>query len=164
MIDDTPITRAARRLRLVTLLGTALVAIGFILGAGALLTGRDAAMPGMSIEAGGLPSAPAAIIMTLFGLLIVLALLRLVAMLREVERGVTFPAAALRGFARYLCLAVIASLAGPPVLAAIWGVEPVTLSFDSNQVLMLLVTGMLFLVARLLDEARAIADDSSQIV
>ncbi|MBX3562891.1 MAG: hypothetical protein KF780_13885 [Sphingomonas sp.] len=164
MTSNPLVARTARRLRVMTLLGTALVAAGFVAGAAALVMGRDAALPGMSIEAGGLPPMPAAIMMALFGLLIVLALLRLAAMLREVERGVPFPAAALRGFARYLCLAVIASLAGPPALAAIWGVEPVTLSFDSNQVLMLLVTGMLFLVARLLDEARAIADDASQIV
>ena len=50
----------------------------------------------------------------LFGLLLGLALLRLVAMLRQIEGGEPFAAAGLRGFARWLFLAVFVSWLAPP--------------------------------------------------
>ena len=164
MTNPESLARAARRLRLLTLFGTALVLLAFLFAAGLTFGGHAADFPGIAVHAGELPPAPAAIMMVLFGALIALALLRMAAMLREVEQGRIFPAAALRGFARYLFLAMLASIAGPPALAAAWGARQLSLSLDSGQVLMLLVTGLLFLVARLLDEARAIADDASQIV
>jgi len=165
-MNEPPATlvRAARRLRLVTLFGTALVLIGFLFGAWVTLAGRGAEFPALGVGAGGLPPVPAAIVLALFGLLVALALLRLAAMLREVEGGIAFPAAALRGFARYLFLAVLASILGPPLLGLAWGMERVSLSLDSGQALMLLITGLLFFVARLLGEARRLADDHSQIV
>ena len=54
----------------------------------------------------------------LFGLLLGLALLKLVAMLRRIEGGAPFAAAGLRGFARYLFLAVLASVLAPPLIQA----------------------------------------------
>jgi hypothetical protein len=164
MTDPASLPRAARRLRLLTLFGTAFVLLAFLFAAGLALDGRLADVPNMTIHAGGLPPVPAAIMIVLFGSLVGLALLRMAALLREVEQGRIFPAAALRGFAFFMFLAVAASILAPPLLAMAWGARQFALSLDSDQLLMLLVTGLLFLVARLLGEAQAIADDASQIV
>ena len=163
MIDPpSGIARSARRLRILTIGGMAFLAIAFTTSAVTLI--MDADLPGLSVQTGELSPVPAAIMIALTGLLLGLALLRLVSMLRDVERGVTFPAGALRGCARHLFLTVLASIFGPPVLKLVWGERGAMLTLDSGQILMLLITGLLFLVARLLDEARAIADDASQIV
>lgn len=164
MMISSSLARTARRLRFLALAGAALVLLAFLLAAGLTLGGRTGDVPGLIVQAADLPPVPSAILMILFAALIGLALLRMAAMLREVEGGSPFPAAALRGFARYLFLAVLASIAGPPLLTVAWGARSLVLSFGSDQLLMLLVTGLLFLVARLLDAAQVIADDSSQIV
>lgn len=159
-----PIRRAARRLRLFTLFGIALIELVILFAAWVLVEGRAADFPALEIRTGGLPPVPAALALLLFGLLLGLALLRLVAMLREVEGGAAFPARGLRGFARYLFLAVLASVFAPPLAHAILGARRVELSPGGGAALMLIVTGLLFFVARLLDEARRLADDHSQIV
>jgi hypothetical protein len=169
MSEPSPsIRRSARRLRLVTLFATALVELGIAFGAWVLLAGRPENMPWLGIEVGGLPRVPAAIVLLLFGLLLGLALLRLVAMLRQIEGGAPFAAAGLRGFARYLFLAVFVSWLAPPLIFLAFGDAAghhhLHLSLDSSEALMLLVTGLLFFVARLLAEAERLADEHSQIV
>lgn len=163
-----PIRRAARRLRLVTLFVTALIELAILFAIWVLLAGRPQDWPGLGIEAGGLPPAPSAFVLALFGLLLGLALLRLAAMLREIERGAPFAAAGLRGFARYLFCAVLASVLAPPLLGLAMGDgsgrHRLQLSLDSGEILVLLITGLLFFVARLLAEAERLADEHSQIV
>lgn len=159
-----PIRRAARRLRLFTLFGIALIELVILFAAWVLAEGRAADFPALEIRTDGLPPVPAALTLLLFGLLLGLALLRLVAMLRQIESGTLFPAGSLRGFARYLFLAVLASVFAPPLIHAITGARRVDLSLGGGAFLMLIVTGLLFFVARLLDEARRLADDHSQIV
>ena len=67
--------------------------------------------------AGGLVGWPAAIVLLLVGVLLIVALSYLVAMLRRVEAGAPFAAARqLRGFARFLFLAVLASVLLPPLI------------------------------------------------
>ncbi|HEV7658922.1 MAG TPA: hypothetical protein VGO55_03665 [Allosphingosinicella sp.] len=165
-MSETPphIRRAARRLRLVTLFGIALVELLILFAAWVLAAGRAADFPALEIRTEGLAPWPAAGILLLFGLLLGLALLKLVAMLRQIEGGAPFAAAGLRGFARYLFLAVLATVLAPPVLHAAAGARRIDLSLGSGAALMLLVTGLLFFVARLLDEAQRLADDHSQIV
>jgi hypothetical protein len=162
------IRRAARRLRLVTLFATALVELVIAFAAWVLVAGRPRDWPWLGIETGGLPPAPAALVLILFGLLLGMALLRLVAMLRAIEGGAPFAAAGLRGFARYLFLALLSSVLAPPLLGLAFadgnGGHRLHLSLDSGEALMLLVTGLLFFVARLLAEAERLADEHSQIV
>jgi ABC-type nickel/cobalt efflux system permease component RcnA len=129
-----------------------------------LVEGRAADFPALEIRTAGLAPWPAACALLLFGLLLGLALLKLVAMLRQIEGGAPFAAAGLRGFARYLFLAVLATVFAPPLLQAATGAHRIDLSLGSGAALMLIVTGLLFFVARLLDEARRLADDHSQIV
>jgi hypothetical protein len=165
-MSETPphIRRAARRLRLFTLFGIALIELVILFAAWVLVEGRAADFPALEIRTDGLAPWPAAGALLLFGLLLGLALLKLVAMLRQIEGGAPFAAAGLRGFARYLFLAVLATVLAPPVLHAATGARRIDLSLGSGAALMLIVTGLLFFVARLLDEARRLADDHSQIV
>lgn len=164
-MNDVPasLRRSARRLRLVALFGLALVELLILFAAWVLIAGRREAFPMLAIQDQGMAPLPAALALLLFGLLIGLALLRLVAMLRQVEAGVRFPARALRGFATWLFLAVLVSVFAPLAGAFVHG-GPVMLSLSGGEALMLLVTGLLFFVARLLGEAQALADDHSQIV
>lgn len=165
-MSETPphIRRAARRLRLFTLFGIALIELVILFAAWVLVEGRAADFPALEIRTAGLAPWPAAGALLLFGLLLGLALLKLVAMLRQIEGGAPFAAAGLRGFARYLFLAVLATVLAPPLLQAATGTHRIDVSLGSGAALMLIVTGLLFFVARLLDEARRLADDHSQIV
>jgi len=165
-MSETPsnIRRAARRLRLFALFGIALTELFILFAAWVLVQGRAADFPALEIRTEGLAPWPAAGVLLLFGLLLGLALLRLVAMLRQIEGGAPFAAAGLRGFARYLFLAVLASVLAPPLVHAATGASRVNLALGGGAALMLLVTGLLFFVARLLDEAQRLADDHSQIV
>ena len=169
MNENPPKLRnAARRLRLFALFAIALVELGIAFAIFVLLAGRPQDWPGLGIETGGLPPVPAASVLALFGLLLGLALFRLVGMLRQIEHGASFPAAGLRGFARWLFLAVLLPIVVPPLIGLAIGDgsgrHRLQLSLDSGELLMLLVTGLLFFVARLLDEARRLADEHSQIV
>ncbi len=165
-MNETPLKlrRAARRLRLAALVITALVELAILFAAWVTLNGNAAGFPALEIETGGLPPVPGAIALLLFGLLIALALLRAAALLRAVEAGQIFPARPLRGFALYLFLAVLLTVVGPPLLHLASGAHRIELSLSGGQMLLLLLTGLLFFVARLLDEAQRLADDHSQIV
>jgi hypothetical protein len=97
--------------------------------------------------------------------LLAAALLHLTAMLKTIEQGTPFAGAArLRNFALYLFLAVLAGVLLPPVLRLASGTPSAALTLSSGEVLMLLVTAILFLVARLLTEAQRVADEHGQIV
>jgi hypothetical protein len=165
-MSETPphIRRTARRLRLVTLFGIAAIELLVLFAAWVLVEGRAADFPALQIRTEGLPPTPAALSLLLVGLLFGLALFKLVAMLRRIEGGSPFAAAGLRGFARYLFLALLASALAPPLIHAAAGAGRIALSMGGGTALMLLVTGLLFFVARLLDEAQRLADDHSQIV
>jgi hypothetical protein len=163
---ETPsnLRRAARRLRLLVLFVAALIELVILFAAWVQLTGKAADFPALTIETGGLPPVPGAIDLLLFGLLIGLALLRAAALLRQVERGNPFPARALRGFAFYLFLVVLFSVLAASLIKLAIGVGRVELSLSGGDALMLLLTGLLFFVARLLDEAQRLAEDHGQIV
>ncbi|HYI49316.1 MAG TPA: hypothetical protein VEX35_12715 [Allosphingosinicella sp.] len=165
-MSETPpkIARAARRLRLLTLFAIAVIELLILFAAWVVAEGRAADFPMLNIHTGGLARGPAALSLLLFGLLFGAALLKLVAMLRRIEGGAPFAAAGLRGFARYLFFAVLVSELAPPLIGAAMGSGRMVLMLGSGSALMLLVTGLLFFVARLLDEAQRLADDHSQIV
>lgn len=158
------IRRAARRLRLLAMFGIALIELVILFAAWVLIEGRAADFPALEIRTDGIGPVPAALTLLLFGLLLGLALFRLVAMLRQIEGGAPFAAKGLRGFARYLFLAVLVTVVAPPLIHAGMGANRIALSLGGGAALMLVVTGLLFFVARLLDEAQRLADDHSQIV
>ncbi len=156
--------RAARRLRLFVLVAASLVELLILFAAWVTLNGNAASVPAVHVETDGLAPVPGAIALLVTGLLVGLALLRAAALLRAVEAGQAFPARALRGFAFWLFLAVLFGVLGPPLLQLASGSERIEVSLSGDQALMLLLTGLLFFVARLLDEARRLADEHSQIV
>jgi hypothetical protein len=165
-MNETPphLRRAARRLRYVALFVTALVELVILFAAWVTLSGNSANFPAFDIHTGDLAPVPGAIALLLFGLLIGLAMLRAAALLRAVEGGQVFPARPLRGFALWLFLTVLFAVLGPPLLQLASGTRLLVLSLGGGEALMLLLTGLLFFVARLLDEAQRLADDHSQIV
>jgi hypothetical protein len=168
MHDST--RRGARRLRRLTQAAMALLALGTIGVAAIQLAGPPRTGPAIvHVDAGGLAPVPGAIFFVLVGLLLGLALRRLARMLHRVELGAPFTGGGdLRGFALWLFLSVLAAILVPPLLqlaeVAATRSGRITFSLEGGQLLMLLVTGLLFLVARLLDEAQRVADDASQIV
>jgi len=160
--------RSARLMRLVTLFGIALLVIVTVFAAWASVAGTPNFDPvDVRIDAGGLSGWPATIVLLVTSALLVIALSYMVAMLRRVESGAPFAAARqLRGFARFLFLAVLASVLLPPLFQLALGPpdQRVMFALAGSDLLMLFVTGLLFFVARLLDEAQRVADDFSQIV
>jgi hypothetical protein len=164
------IRASARRLRYVALGAIALFELVLLFAIWVLLAGRRDEFPAVQVHDSGLPPWPAAGTLLLIGVLVGIALFRLVRMLGRVEAGAAFAAAGdLRGFAFYLLLAVVASVFVPPLLqlaiaAGSGASHRVDFVLGGTELLTLLVSGLLFFVARLLDEAQRLADDHSQIV
>jgi hypothetical protein len=172
MTELSPSTaRSARLLRYATQAGIALLGLAILLALWVLLTGRMEILgAAVRVEGEGLPPRAAAGAVALLAVMLILALRRLVRMLRIVEAGRPFGTAGeLHGFAGWLFLTVLAAVLLPPLIHLALGAERggahmATFSMSGDQALMLLVTGLLFLVARLLDEAQRLADDHEQIV
>ena len=164
------IRKSACRLRYVALAAIALFELILLFAAWVLIAGRQGEFAALQIHESGLPPWAAASTLLLVGLLVGIALFRLVRMLRRVEAGAPFAAAGdLRGFAYYLLLAVAASVFAPPLLqlgiaAASGAQHRADFALGGTELFALLVSGLLFFVARLLDEAQRLADDHSQIV
>lgn len=102
--------------------------------------------------------------------LVLVALWQLAEMLRLVGRGDHFSPAAIRrfrGFALFLFLASAVMFLAPLTLAFVTtppGPEQLRLPVRLRELLTMLVTGALFLVARLLEQARQIDSDLKEIV
>lgn len=164
MNRDRSIIRAARRLRRVTLGAVGLLALATLAGLWMLLVGPIVGTVSVMIDTGGLGGVPAAIALIVGAGLVAAALLQLAAMLRIVEQGAPFAASGrLRRFALYLFLAVLSAIL-LPLLLHVAATGTLIFSLDSGQLLMLFVTGLLFFVARLLEEAQRVAEDHEQIV
>ena len=165
-----PLRASARRLRYAALAAIALFELVLLLAVWLLLAGGRDSVPALQIHDSGLPPWAAAASLLLIGLFVGLALLRLTRMLARVEAGTPFAAAGdLRGFTFYLLLAVLVSVFAPAlfglvVQAQAGGEHRLELALGSTELLALLVSALLFFVARLLDEAQRLADDHSQIV
>jgi hypothetical protein len=172
MTDLSPKTiRSARLLRRVTLAGIAVLALILLVALWVAATGRmDLLGAPLRVDGDGLPPRGAAGAMAVLAVLLMFALRRLVQMLRLVEANRPFATAgALHGFALWLFVTVLASVLLPPILhaalgPAVDGARQATFTLSGDQALMLLVTGLLFFVSRLLDEAQRLADDHDQIV
>ncbi len=163
--------RAARRLRYVTIGLCGLFGLGILLAIWAVLANRRESLPAMQVIDDGLHPWAIAFALALVGLLVLLAMTRLVRLLRGVEEGAPFAIGRdLRGFAAYLFFAVLGAAFCPAIahiaLALATGTRPgpVPVTLDMSQLTMLLISGLLFFVARLLDEAQRVAEDASQIL
>ena len=167
-MNDPPlaIRRSARRLRFITLALIVLYEVGVALGTWILLTGRQAGLSWVEVHDRGISPWPAALTLIALGILIGLALYRLARLLRRIEQGAVFGVARdLRGFAFYIFMGVVATVVMPPVLTLLLdGGRSAAFRFGSSEAITLLLTGLLFLVAKVLDEAQQLAEDHSQIV
>lgn len=173
-IDDR-LARDARRLRRATLLG--LIAVLGLLVAGTLqglLQGSEPAMLRIS-------SRPDPAARDWLGILVALgtslpfamALWQLNLMLACIERGQIFvqpTIAHLRRFALYVLIAAITSILLPPAATVLAGLADgaalsrVTITFDGGDFFILLASGLLFFVVKLLGEAQRLAEDNRMIV
>lgn len=169
--EQARLARSARLLKHVTVAAVALVVPATLFAAWAAATGfgLDGAVS-LQIDNEGLAPLAAALNVVVIGVLLIIALLQLVAMLRSVEQGAPFRSAPrLRAFAFYLFLSVLAAILMPPLLQLAEGLvtarpRRVAMSLSGDDVMMLFVTGLLFFVARLLEEAQRVADEHGQIV
>jgi hypothetical protein len=170
--QDARVRRGARLLRYAVLTG---VVVLFATTAVALLMppGADSKVTAIvDIRAEGLPHAAAVgVAVVLCGLLTV-GLIHLVRMLRRLESGELFSPRVtrdLRAFALFALLSAVVSTLGAPAIRLIaalsqGGASELTLGADSGDIWLLLFTALLFLIARLIDEAIRIVDDHRQIV
>ena len=107
----------------------------------------------------------------LSALLLLAALWQLSTMLARIERGERFTPTVtrpFRSFALLLFLAAALTLIAPPLAMLLTPPAPghgaIVLPLNFRDVWTMLITGVLFLVARLLDEAQRIEADLSEIV
>lgn len=154
----------ARRLRLVVLAFLGLSLVAFALA----VVGLDAA-PALKIEtrAPGGSLWWAAVALTPFAI----ALWRLAAMLGHVAHGQLFTPAVMtgfRGFAFWLMLSAVASLLVPVIAASVAvanaGGGNIPIIIDVRSLLFLIAAAVLFLVARMLEEAARIDAELKEIV
>jgi len=157
------IVRLARRLRLTV---WALVLLLALATTAAILIPFAGGPNGAYLTYDGLPRAWAAPIAVLSIGLVLWGLIELGRMLRLVESDAAFSPRAtrhLKHFAALLMAAVLAEILVPPIVRmALQSV--LTLSLESNDALLLLVSLVFFLISRLLDAAAAYQEDSRSIV
>ena len=174
MVFSTNFARGARRLKLCTGIGLGIIAAIVLYAAAAGISGLGQSKgiyildsDGTSADRVGLISA------ALTGTPLAIALWRLMRMLRAIERGEIFTSTTvreLRGFALFVMISALASILVQPVIALIAGLASgadrvqLSLTFDLNDFFILLVSVLLFFVARLFSEAQRIADENEQIV
>jgi hypothetical protein len=158
MTTNAAIVRSARRLRLVVLSGIALIVVLYLLArflpeVGPFRVESHARLGG-----------------TLALLLLVVALVRLAQMLGAVSEGPLFGprvTQAFRSFAFWLFLSTLVDVLAAPAAAlaqAVGGDGHAALHFELRGLLMLVGALFLFLVARLLEQARAIEAELEGIV
>jgi hypothetical protein len=158
-MNNPSIARSARRLRLTVLIGIAVVVVLYLLG-----QFRPELGP-LRVESHGKVGGALAL------LLLVIALGRLAQMLGAVADGPLFGARvtqAFRSFALWLFLATLADVLAAPAAALartiVAGDGHTALHFELRGLLMLVGALFLFLVARLLEAARANEAELEKIV
>jgi hypothetical protein len=170
--QDARVRRGARHLRYGVLSGVVvlLVATFAALFIPQAEHSRVAAI--IDIHEQGMPHAAAVGVAVLLCGLLTVGLIHLMRMLRRLESGELFSPRVtqdLRAFTLFALLSAVVSTIGSPVIRLIamlrqGGASQLTLGADSGDIWLLLFTALLFLVARLLDEAIRIVDDHKQIV
>lgn len=174
MVFSSNLARGARRLKISTGIGLSIVTAIVLYATVAGITGLSQSEGFFILDSDGTSAGRTGLIAAaLTGSPLAIALWRLMRMLREIERGGVFTATTvreLRGFALFVMFSALASLFVQPIIdliaALISGADKVRLSmtFDLNDFFILLVSVLLFFVARLFSEAQRIADENEQIV
>lgn len=106
------------------------------------------------------------------GAALLVAIARIIRMMGRLAEGEAFSAGVssdLRGFAFWILIATVTSLVVPllvpSLIGAIWHVHPSAEgAISGNDMLVLLMSGILFQVSRLLEAAQQLADDHEQII
>ncbi len=165
MANMDSIARHARLLRGVALTGAAVLPLLALIGLAA---------PNRIVQvdsSGTLPLFWAGLVGVGQALLLAAALVALARMLGEIAGGRIFAPSATRpfhAFARLVLFSVIAGLVLPPaiegVLIVTAGWRHLTIGIDSTEFVLLLVSFVLFLVARLFDEAARLEEEMRSIV
>lgn len=147
------------------------VVLGPLLTASALVGAWQggSGLGGTTLDAAGLPLPWAGALAVAQSLLVSAALYQLAALLGQVQAERLFPQQAsgrVRRFAALLLLAVIVHGPASAVLAAVLGPHEgtVAIALDMADLLALLVTAVLWLVARFFDAASRLEDDHRSIV
>jgi hypothetical protein len=173
MPTETALSRNARTLRYVAYAGLALVVAATLYGVSGALLGQGAMEAGTGTPVAASSGAQDAIVLIATGVPFALALWELSRMLDRAEQGEIFSQSTithLRRFAMFVLVTAIISICLAPILAiggalvTGQGLEQVTVSFDAGDIFILLVSALLFFVARLFEEAQRIADENRQIV
>jgi hypothetical protein len=165
---STPFFGLARGLRVAA--AFCAVALPLIVVAAIALPDRGAPVVA-TIEAGGLPPGWGAALALAYTLLVSTALVELCRMLRRVEQGDAFSPAAIRHFRRFaawLAVAAFAAILLPALAvllrAAFAGSGGARLDLDGGDALFLLLSVLMFLIARLFEAAARYQQDSNEIV
>lgn len=165
-MQDSAIALSARRLRLLVLLGAALIIIAYLLGQFGPQLGP------LRVETRPDTAGWAGQAVVSFGLLLfVIALVRLAQMLSAVADGPLFGprvTRAFRGFAFWLFLSTLVDVVADPALAIAGRISAgggrVALAFELRDLLMMVGALFLFLLARMLEQARQIESELEEIV
>ena len=165
-MKNESIARSARRLRLLVLAGIALIVAVYLLGwlgpqLGPVTVQSDLRSAGWAGQ----------LLIALALLLFVMALARLARMLSAVADGPLFGprvTRAFRGFAFWLFLATMVDTMAAPLLAVAERISKgggqAVMAFELCDLLMLAGTLFLFLLARMMEQARAIESELEEIV
>jgi len=124
-----------------------------------------------TLQSGDMPLAWAAFTAGAIALLLGAAMLELARMLARVGRERVFPPDATRHFRRFALFFLLASVVRAVLPALAMAVQSVRdgsgalrMTFDGGDLVTLLVAALLWLVARLFDEAARLEDDSRSMV
>lgn len=124
-----------------------------------------------TLDTAGLPPAWAAGMALLLAVLAAAAMWQLAQMLARIGNGQVFSAEVIRRF-RSFCLFFLLMLLArsllPAVVTLLLGIQadtgPIRLAFDGGDIITLVIAGLLYLVARLFEQAARWEDDSRSIV
>ena len=165
-MNSEPIARAARRLRLLVVAGIGLVIAVYLIGVFGPELGPVRVQSHSELDG----SAGLGLI-TLTLLPFVAALARLAQMLDAIAAGPLFGpkvTRAFRGFAFWLFVAILVDVLAEPIVEIIRrasaGGGRAVLAFELRDLLMLAGTLFLFLLARMMEQARAIEAELEEIV
>jgi len=165
--ETSDVTRSAKRLRWAVLITAVIMAIFYAIARFDLIPGR------VHVEhyAHGLAAGPAWLIADGASLLLIGALVHLVLMLGRIARGELFSSPVIRhfrGFALWLLLMALfrwfAPMAAQFVQGRPDGVHELHMSFDFDEIMMVGMTLLLFLLARLLERARRLDEEVREFV
>lgn len=164
------LARHARALRFAALAAGALYVVATI-AAVLSLHGWGGRFVAATLEAGDMPTGWAAITAVGIAVLVGAALLELARMLAHVGHDRVFPPEATRHFRRFALLFLLASVVRTVAPAFVMAAQSVAddsgvlrMTFDGGDFVTLVVAALFWLVARLLDEAARLEDDSRSIV